>query len=411
MNDTRDWFYEIADEICANIHNKKLVLWGFYQTSLDLSTFLDDKYNIEVDLYVDGNRDLVDERKVFSPEILAQNCEEYYVVIPLAYNSYISRKMKEWGYGENDYFYFNDCIIQYDSELYIDRHGNKVVRPPENMKLAFMGYDNYIEFAEEYSYFSKVTLTAKSDNRLVVEANGSYRDTRIYLGEGNEVIFGDGSSIMNSTITLCDYNRFLLEKNNRIQDTQIQLFRENVFDLIAIIPFSALFRIFRLARFVRVLRFMRLFRAAAISTRFLARLRGLLDTNGFKYMLILSVGAILASAAAMMYVEGMSFMDALWWSFVTATTVGYGDLSPSSGAGRIIAAGLMIVGIGLIGSLTSSITSFFLVKDTDKAYSSDRVEMVAAMYKMLSDEEKESFRKTCIRSDEVQIESARTGHQ
>lgn len=188
-------------------------------------------------------------------------------------------------------------------------------------------------------------------------------------------------------------------------------FRENVFDLIAIIPFSALFRIFRLARFVRVLRFMRLFRAAAISTRFLARLRGLLDTNGFKYMLILSVGAILASAAAMMYVEGMSFMDALWWSFVTATTVGYGDLSPSSGAGRIIAAGLMIVGIGLIGSLTSSITSFFLVRDTDKAYSSDRVEMVAAMYKMLSDEEKESFRKTCFRSDEVQIESARTGHQ
>ena len=139
--------------------------------------------------------------------------------------------MKEWGYGENDYFYFNDCIIQYDSELYIDRHGNKVVRPPENMKLAFMGYDNYIEFAEEYSYFSKVTLTAKSDNRLVVEANGSYRDTRIYLGEGNEVIFGDGSSIMNSTITLCDYNRFLLEKNNRIQDTQIQLFRENVFEM------------------------------------------------------------------------------------------------------------------------------------------------------------------------------------
>lgn len=168
--------------------------------------------------------------------------------------------------------------------------------------------------------------------------------------------------------------------------------RENVFDLVAIIPFSALFRIFRLARFVRVLRFTRLIRVAAISTRFIARARGILNTNGFKYVLVLSVGAILVSAVAMMYVEGMNFVDALWWSFVTATTVGYGDLSPSSGAGRIIAAILMIVGIGLIGSLTSSITSFFLVRDSEQEYSSDRVEMVVAMYKMLSDEEKESFR-------------------
>jgi len=44
----------------------------------------------------------------------------------------------------------------------------------------------------------------------------------------------------------------------------------------------------------------------------------------------------------------MSFSDALWWSFVTTTTVGYGDLSPVSGTGRFIASLLMIVGIGLI---------------------------------------------------------------
>ena len=52
------------------------------------------------------------------------------------------------------------------------------------------------------------------------------------------------------------------------------------------------------------------------------------------------------------YAEGMSFSDGLWWSFVTATTVGYGDISPSTIPGRIIATVLMLVGIGLIGSLT-----------------------------------------------------------
>jgi voltage-gated potassium channel len=55
----------------------------------------------------------------------------------------------------------------------------------------------------------------------------------------------------------------------------------------------------------------------------------------------------------------MNYTDAIWWSFVTSTTVGYGDISPSTNAGRIIACVLMLVGIGLIGSLTSTITSFF----------------------------------------------------
>ena len=100
--------------------------------------------------------------------------------------------------------------------------------------------------------------------------------------------------------------------------------------------------------------------------------------------------AILLASVAMTYFEHMAFKDALWWSFVTATTVGYGDLSPASGAGRIIACCLMLVGIGLIGSLTSTITSFFL-RDTSKEPSSDKVEMVVAMYELLNDEEKEQF--------------------
>ena len=106
---------------------------------------------------------------------------------------------------------------------------------------------------------------------------------------------------------------------------------------------------------------------------------------------MISALAILVAAVAMTYFEKMSFQDALWWSFVTATTVGYGDLSPASGAGRIIACVLMVVGIGLIGSLTSTITSFFL-KETAKEPSSDRVEMVVSMYSLLNDAEKEDFR-------------------
>jgi voltage-gated potassium channel len=55
-----------------------------------------------------------------------------------------------------------------------------------------------------------------------------------------------------------------------------------------------------------------------------------------------------------------SLGDALWWSVVTTTTVGYGDVSPVTAEGHFIAVALMIVGIGFIGVFTATLTSFFL---------------------------------------------------
>jgi voltage-gated potassium channel len=55
--------------------------------------------------------------------------------------------------------------------------------------------------------------------------------------------------------------------------------------------------------------------------------------------------------------------DAYWWAIVTVTTVGYGDVSPKTGEGRLIAAVLMLVGIGVIGVFTATLASFFLTKN------------------------------------------------
>ena len=179
-------------------------------------------------------------------------------------------------------------------------------------------------------------------------------------------------------------------------DNKKKFFKENIFDLIAIIPFNSAFRIFRILKFSKLLRFAKftkLFRIGSLSARMMTKVRRFLNTNSFKYVLMLSGASILSATFGMMYFEHMKFADALWWSFVTATTVGYGDLSPSSNAGRIIASLLMLVGIGLIGSLTSSITSFFLHNDEEpKKFSSDKVEMVLTMYELLSDEEKQAVK-------------------
>ncbi len=60
-----------------------------------------------------------------------------------------------------------------------------------------------------------------------------------------------------------------------------------------------------------------------------------------------------------------SYPEALWWAIVTVTTVGYGDRYPVSAGGRVVAAVLMLVGIGLIGVLTATVASVFIKEHTD----------------------------------------------
>jgi voltage-gated potassium channel len=60
-----------------------------------------------------------------------------------------------------------------------------------------------------------------------------------------------------------------------------------------------------------------------------------------------------------------SYGDALWWAVVTVTTVGYGDRFPVTVGGRAVAVILMLVGIGLIGTLTATVASFFVQEHTD----------------------------------------------
>ncbi|MBN9606877.1 MAG: two pore domain potassium channel family protein [Actinomycetales bacterium] len=52
--------------------------------------------------------------------------------------------------------------------------------------------------------------------------------------------------------------------------------------------------------------------------------------------------------------------DALWWAFVTVTTVGYGDYYPVTPTGRLVAVGLMLGGIALIGVVTATLASWIV---------------------------------------------------
>ena len=52
--------------------------------------------------------------------------------------------------------------------------------------------------------------------------------------------------------------------------------------------------------------------------------------------------------------------EGLWWAIQTVTTVGYGDLVPTSASGRLVATLVMLVGIGFLTVITAVITSTFI---------------------------------------------------
>ncbi|WP_328539795.1 potassium channel family protein [Streptomyces sp. NBC_00344] len=55
-----------------------------------------------------------------------------------------------------------------------------------------------------------------------------------------------------------------------------------------------------------------------------------------------------------------TFGDSVWWAAATLSTVGYGDVAPVTGLGRLIAVGLMACGIALLGAVTGAFSSWVL---------------------------------------------------
>lgn len=144
---------------------------------------------------------------------------------------------------------------------------------------------------------------------------------------------------------------------------RLRFMRWGWIDFLSSIPTVEALRWGRLVRVIRILRLVRAFRSTRLLVNHFYRNRA---QGTFATVVIIAVTLTIFASVAILYVEDVPEAnikgagDALWWSFVTVTTVGYGDRYPVTAEGRIIAMILMTAGVALFSTFTALVASYFV---------------------------------------------------
>lgn len=157
--------------------------------------------------------------------------------------------------------------------------------------------------------------------------------------------------------------------------------RRNVLDLaVIVLPLLRPLRVLRLVALVRI-----------FNRQTSGALRGRIAvyvTGTSALMIFCAALAILDAERAGADPNIETFPDAVWWAATTVTTVGYGDRYPTTPEGRLVAAGLMIAGIALLGVVTATLAQWFVEQvrqsdDPNKAEIAKLTEEVALLRQQL----------------------------
>jgi voltage-gated potassium channel len=149
----------------------------------------------------------------------------------------------------------------------------------------------------------------------------------------------------------------------RQAESKLKFMKWGWIDLLASIPMVDFLRAGRILRLIRLLRVIRAYRSInhIVKHVFKSKVQGTLTS-----VAIIAVLVLLFSSLAILHFEKdpnsniKTAEDAIWWAYVTITTVGYGDKFPVTTEGRIIATILMTVGVGLFGTFTAFVSSWFV---------------------------------------------------
>jgi voltage-gated potassium channel len=172
-----------------------------------------------------------------------------------------------------------------------------------------------------------------------------------------------------------------LQSENRLA----HLRRHPIDVLVVILSFPMLPELLALSRMARFTRLLRVVRVLSTSLRSMRALKATIGRRELLYVGSLCVVLVVTASITLVVLEpetvGGSFANALWWSAVTVTTVGYGDISPTTPIGRLAAIVIMLAGLGVISTLSASIAAYFIDqgKQSELDRLNERLERIEAL--------------------------------
>ena len=158
---------------------------------------------------------------------------------------------------------------------------------------------------------------------------------------------------------------FLIDFSIRFKNSEnkLEFMKWGWIDLVASIPSVDFLRAGRLLRLIRLLRVFRALKSTKLIYEHINRNK---KQSALTSVALISFLMVVFSSIAILQFEKdinsniKTAEDAIWWSYVTITTVGYGDKFPITTEGRIIGAILMTTGVGIFGTFTALVSSWFI---------------------------------------------------
>ena len=151
----------------------------------------------------------------------------------------------------------------------------------------------------------------------------------------------------------------LISEYRNSDETLLQFIKSHIIDIISIIPFNFIF-----LRYLTILQFVQVIRVINIKK---------VNINSFKFFLhnqllktltiILIIYLVLASV--ILFTLDTSFssvFESFWYNMVTITAVGYGDITPSTNAGKVIGMLTIVIGVLFVSVFTAATSAVYMEK-------------------------------------------------
>ncbi|MGB8020192.1 MAG: ion transporter [Candidatus Nanopelagicales bacterium] len=182
----------------------------------------------------------------------------------------------------------------------------------------------------------------------------------LYLADDPNI--GQVLSVMNAVLSTVFLIDFTYRITTAVSRSDYFIRRFGWADLLASLPVAEL-KFLRMFRLVRVYRLMREIGARTVANMLIR------DRAGSALLMLLLMGILVLQFGSLgvlhleQYAPGAnitSASDALWYTIVTISTVGYGDQFPVTNPGRVVGALIIVIGVGIFGTFTGYLANLFL---------------------------------------------------